>query len=45
MGFWFTVLILLLIYLVVALVLRVLEDKRVKKAREEMPGKVRIEFN
>lgn len=40
MGFWFFVLILLLIYLVIALVLRVIEDKNVKKSREEIPGKV-----
>lgn len=40
MGFWVTVFILLLIYLVIVLIIKVFEEKRVKKAREEIPGKV-----
>lgn len=44
MGFWLTLMFLLLIYLVIMLILKVMEDKRVQKAREEMPGKVRINF-
>lgn len=40
MGFWITVFILLFIYLVVVLILKVIEEKRVKRSREEIPGRV-----
>lgn len=42
MGFWLCVFFLLLIYLVIVLILKVLEEKRVKNAREEILGKVSV---
>lgn len=44
MDFWLTVIFLLLIYLVILLIRRIMEDKHVKQARQEMPGKVRNYF-
>lgn len=40
MGFWITVFILLFIYLIIVLILKLIEEKRVKKSREEVPGRV-----
>lgn len=42
MGFWFTVVILMLIYLVIKLMIKVKEENRATKERAEMPGKVSI---
>lgn len=45
MGFWITVFILLFIYLVIVLILKVIEDRRVKKSRVEIPGRVSFRIN
>lgn len=44
MGLFFILMIILLIILCVLLYLRVLEDRRVKIARKELPGKVSVIF-
>lgn len=44
MGFWLWVLILIFIYLVIYLIIKIFEEKRSKKAREEIPGKVSEHF-
>lgn len=42
MGFWLTVLILLLVYFVIKLILLIIEENRAKVERAEIPGKVGI---